>query len=91
VNRDRDFLLDIVETVDAIGRHRPDAESVFVDDKGPLTAVVHWIQTIGEAANGVTEELRAQYPKVPWRQIVDVAVSRSIRSKVFPSKAEPGS
>lgn len=36
MNRDRDFLLDIVETVDAIGRHRPDAESVFVDDEVPL-------------------------------------------------------
>lgn len=37
-----------------------------------LTDVIHWVQTIGEAANGVSEELRSQYPAVPWRQIVDM-------------------
>jgi uncharacterized protein with HEPN domain len=37
-----------------------------------LTAVVHSIQTIGEAANGVSAGLREEYPDVPWRQIVDV-------------------
>ena len=35
-------------------------------------AVVHWIQTIGEAASGVSEELRERHPQVPWRQIVDM-------------------
>lgn len=68
----RDFLLDIVELIEAINRHRPDVEAAFVDDEVLFTAVVHWIQTIGEAANGISEELRGHYPEVPWRQIVDM-------------------
>lgn len=38
----------------------------------PLTAVIHWVQTTGEAANGVSSELRDEHPEVPWREIVDM-------------------
>jgi uncharacterized protein with HEPN domain len=72
VNRDSDFLLDIVEMIEAIRRHQPDDEPEFVGDEVLFTAVVHWIQTIGEAANGVSKELRERHPQVPWRQIVDM-------------------
>lgn len=72
MNRDRDFLLDMVEMIEAIHRHRPDDESEFVGDEVLFAAVVHWIQTIGEAANGVSEELRERHPQVAWRQIVDM-------------------
>ncbi len=72
MSRDRDSLLDIVEMIEAINRHRPAAEAAFVGDEVLFTAVVHWIQTIGEAANGVSEAVRDQYPEVPWRQIVDM-------------------
>jgi uncharacterized protein with HEPN domain len=72
VNPDRDFLLDIVELIETIERHRPETEENLVQDEVLLTAVIHWVQTIGEAANGVSEELRNQYPAVPWRQIVDM-------------------
>lgn len=72
MNPDRDFLLDIVELIETIERHRPETEENLVQDEVLLTAVIHWVQTIGEAANGVSEELRNQYPAVPWRQIVDM-------------------
>ncbi len=72
MNRDRDFLLDIVEMIEAIHRHQPVDEAAFVGDEVLFTAVVHWIQTIGEAASGVSEELRERHPQVPWRQIVDM-------------------
>ncbi len=47
-------------------------EDEFVSDEVLFTAVVHWVQTIGEAANGVSEEVRRRHPDVPWREIVDM-------------------
>ncbi len=44
----------------------------FVGNEVLLTAVIHWVQTLGEAANGVSEESRSSYPDVPWRQVVDM-------------------
>lgn len=72
MNPDRDFLLDIVELIETIERHRPETEAELLEDEVLLTAVIHWVQTIGEAANGVSESLRAEQPQVPWRQIVDM-------------------
>lgn len=72
MNRDRDFLLDIVETIDAIDRNLPETVEDFVGDEVLLTAVIHWVQTVGEAANAISEETRARYRDVPWRQVVDM-------------------
>ncbi len=69
---DRDFLLDIVELIETIDRHRPDSEEEFTDDEVLLTAMIHWVQTVGEAANAVSIELRRRHPEVPWRQVVDM-------------------
>lgn len=72
MNPDRDFLLDMVELIETIERHRPETEAELIEDEVLLTAVIHWVQTIGEAANLVSEGLRAEHPEVPWRQIVDM-------------------
>lgn len=72
MNPDRDFLLDIIELIETIDRHLPKTEEQLIEDEVLLTAVIHWVQTIGEAANGVSESLRAEHPGVPWRQIVDM-------------------
>lgn len=34
-------------------------------------ATLHWLEIIGEAANRVSEDIRARHPEVPWRAIVD--------------------
>lgn len=72
MNPDRDFLLDIVELIETTERHRPETEAELLADEVLLTAIIHWVQTIGEAANGVSESLRADHPEVPWREIVDM-------------------
>jgi uncharacterized protein with HEPN domain len=72
VNPDRDFLLDIIEFIESIERHRPEAFEDFVEDEVVRTATIHWVQTIGEAANGISDDLRSKHPDVPWRQIVDM-------------------
>lgn len=72
MNRDRDFLLDIIELIETINRNRPDTEEVFVGDEVLLTAMIHWVQTIGEAANAVSEMVRQRHSELPWRQVVDM-------------------
>lgn len=72
MNPDRDFLLDIAELIETIDRHLPETAEELIGDEVLLTAVVHWVQTIGEAANAVSEGLRQQHPDVAWRQIVDM-------------------
>ena len=43
MNPDRDFLLDIVELIETIDRHRPDSEEEFTNDEVLLTATIHWV------------------------------------------------
>ncbi len=72
MNRDRDFLLDMIELIETIDRHRPESEEAFVGDEVLMTAVIHWIQTIGEAANAISNDTRERHPEIPWRQVVDM-------------------
>lgn len=72
MNPDRDFLLDIIELIETIERHRPETQEELIDNEVLLTAVIHWVQTVGEAANAISDQLRAEHPDIPWRQIVDM-------------------
>jgi hypothetical protein len=36
------------------------------------SAVLHWIEIVGEAARGVSDKVRAAHPEVPWRVITDM-------------------
>ena len=42
----------------------------FQDDELRQNAVTYVIQTIGEAASGVSDELRAAHPEIPWLDII---------------------
>jgi uncharacterized protein with HEPN domain len=52
---DRERLFDILDAVERI-----EAQA----------AVIRWVEIIGEATRGLTEELRQAHPQVPWRQMV---------------------
>ncbi len=47
------------------GRARSDLES----DEQLSLAVVRLLEILGEAAKNVSEDLRKDYPDIPWRQI----------------------
>lgn len=42
-----------------------------LDDAVLEAATLHWLEIVGEAANRLSEELRAAHPEVPWRAIID--------------------
>jgi hypothetical protein len=46
-----------------IERHRSDSEESLIGDEVLLTAVIHWVQTIGKAANAVSEQTRRRIPR----------------------------
>ena len=50
----------------AAGRTRADLES----DRGLALILVKCIEIIGEAAAHLTTETRAQFPQVPWQEII---------------------
>jgi len=67
---DRERLLDIVEAIERIGNQVTRGRSVFIEDVLVQTAVIRWIEIIGEAARAISPELRGAHPEVPWRQVV---------------------
>ncbi|MGE5251534.1 MAG: DUF86 domain-containing protein [Bacteroidota bacterium] len=41
----------------------------FVRDDKTIYAVIRAVEIIGEAARSIPEEVRTQYPEVPWRDV----------------------
>ena len=67
---DRARLLDIQEAIERIERYTARGRTAFEQDELIQTWVVHHIQIIGEASRAISADFRAQYPKVPWTEIV---------------------
>jgi uncharacterized protein with HEPN domain len=67
---DRERLFDILESVERIEAQATRGRAAFFEDELAQTAVIRWVEIIGEAARGLTEKLRQAHPEVPWRQMV---------------------
>jgi uncharacterized protein with HEPN domain len=70
LSRDKDALLDILERIDLILEHGPRDEATLRGDVVVQAATLHWLEIIGEAANRVSDELKAAHPEVPWRGVI---------------------
>jgi uncharacterized protein with HEPN domain len=62
----------MLENIDAVtlvmeGKRRAD----FAGDLLLRSAVLHHVQTVGEAASRISAEMQDKYPDVPWREISD--------------------
>ena len=69
--RDRVYLLHMLESAQKVveftrGCTRQDLES----NEMLALAIVRLIEIIGEAANALSPECRAQQPDIPWRSII---------------------
>jgi uncharacterized protein with HEPN domain len=67
---DRERLLDILEAIERIEAQAARGRLTFAGEELAQAAVIRWIEIIGEAARGVTAELREAHPEVPWRRMV---------------------
>jgi uncharacterized protein with HEPN domain len=67
---DWERLLDILEAIERIDFQAIRGRAAFDQNELAQTAIIRWIEIIGEAARGLSDDLRQAHPEVPWRQMV---------------------
>jgi len=66
------YLFDILDSGQAIQSYVDNLDfEHFHKDRMRFAAVIREFEVIGEAVGKLPEELKAQYPDVPWRDIKD--------------------
>ncbi len=70
MRNDRERLLDIIEAIERIERHVRGGRAAFADEELVQVWVIHNLEILGEAARGVSEDLRRRRADVPWREVV---------------------
>jgi uncharacterized protein with HEPN domain len=71
--RNRDpllFLEDIRDAIERIEVHTILGKEEFFDNLTIQDAVLFRLQTIGEAANQLPEEIKVKCPDIPWKKII---------------------
>ena len=61
------WFSDILESIEKIFRYTSVGKEHFFQDTQVQDAVVRNLEIIGEAASQVPEQIRLQYPDIPWR------------------------
>ena len=68
--RDQDFVLDIQEAIQRILEYTAGMDwERFIIDYKTQDAVVRNLEIIGEAAKNISDDLRQQYPEIPWKDM----------------------
>ncbi|MFM7424538.1 MAG: DUF86 domain-containing protein [Elainella sp.] len=70
MRRDRERLEDILAAIAAIERYVQQGRQAFDEQELIQVWVAYHLQMLGEAANSLSADLRAQHPEIPWVQIV---------------------
>jgi uncharacterized protein with HEPN domain len=70
VRDDRLLLSDLLEAIQRIEKYASEGRERFESDELIQTWIVHHLQILGEAARGLSADLRAREPDVPWPQII---------------------
>ena len=63
-------LRDILEAIDKIAAYTRKGREEFEGSELVQVWIVHQIQVVGEAARGLSENLRDQHPEVPWSDVI---------------------
>jgi len=67
---DRDRLQDILEAIDRIEQYTAGGRATFDQNELVQTWVIYHSQILGEAVRGLSAQLIAQHPQVPWSAII---------------------
>jgi uncharacterized protein with HEPN domain len=68
--RDLDYLRDIEDAIGRILDYTAGLTWVeYLQDYKTQDAVVHNLEVIGEATKSLSDEIRSQYPNIPWRDM----------------------
>ena len=71
-------IQDIIEAIESINRAtKGKTEREFCDDEVLTSAVIRWLEIIGEAAKYVPLNIKQENPDVPWKEMAamrDVAI-----------------
>jgi uncharacterized protein with HEPN domain len=70
VRRDDERLQDILDAIAAIERYTQQGRQAFDEQELIQIWVAYHLQMIGEAANALSAELKAEYSEIPWAQII---------------------
>jgi uncharacterized protein with HEPN domain len=69
LKRDQVYLRHILDAITKIESYVAVGKNVFMTTSYWQDAVVRQLEIIGEATKRISEELRSQYPEIPWRRI----------------------
>ncbi len=66
----RDFLVDILNAVNDIETFIKELTfETFINNREKIYATIYCLQVIGEAVKNLPEEIREDYPDIPWRKV----------------------
>ncbi len=66
---DRLYLTDIANRIERIQTYTKGGREVFLQSQLIQDAVIRNFEVIGEGVKKLSQELRQNYPEVPWRRI----------------------
>jgi len=70
MQRDKSYLIDIKTSAESIIRYiEGNSSSTFYEDDILQDAVIRRIEIMGEAASRISDELKSQYPALPWKKM----------------------
>lgn len=67
---DRLRLMDMAESIRKIEKYTSSGKQGFVHDELVQVWVVYYLQVLGEAARGISEESQGKYSLIPWGRII---------------------
>lgn len=69
---DRERLRDILEAIDRLERYTNQGRMAFEEQELIQTWVIYHLQIVGEASRAISQQFKAQYPEIPWRDAGDL-------------------
>ncbi len=69
--RDSRYLAHILDAIHRIEQRTAGGHAAFFEDDVLQDAVIRRLETLADATQYLSAELKQRYPGIPWRQIID--------------------